>query len=297
MEKVFLGLVWKDEKTPLFHIKSPYTDNDEYVYIPSKINLKNLHERFCVGTINPLTMEYINCNNKVEMNNCQCNKCKFMFEFYKCVRCHGNDCDVHNKVSKDYCETPHLVYLAYFPGEKLKVGTASIQRKESRLLEQGALHAMYIARTPSGKIARQIEKELMSNGVLGMVSTAYKMKNLTYTEDTSQIKALLFNKYENIKNMVSQNNAKYLISPEFKSFPNILTILSKAIVQGDGNEQNQSKIVIDKNPVVINGDFIFAVGKILAIKEEDRIVLIDTKKIEGLNFDFGEKSTLKIFGN
>ena len=55
--------------------------------------------------------------------------------------------------------------------------------------------------------------------------------------------------------------------------------------------------MIEKNIDVINGDYIFAVGKILAIKEEDKIKLIDTKKIEGFNFEFGDKSILKIFDN
>lgn len=295
MKKVFLGLVWGDDKTPLFHIKSHCTNNDEYVYIPPKINLKCLHERFCIGTINPLTMKYVSCNNKVDLNNCQCNRCKFMFEFYKCVRCHGNDCDIHNKVSKDYCDTPHLVYIAYFPGNKLKVGTASMQRKEARLLEQGALYAIYIAKTPDGKIARQIEKEIISNGMPSMVSTSYKMKNLTYNDDCGHIQETLFNKYNDIKKIISQNNAKYLINPEFKSFSNILNILSNVAGRENSSMQNQNKYEIEKNTEVINGEFIFAVGKILAVKSEGKIKLIDTKKMEGFNFEFEEKSNLKIF--
>ncbi len=297
MKKIFLGMVWKDDKTPLFHVKSALTNKDEYIYIPQRIDIKNLHERFCVGTINPLTMEYVSCNNKVDTNNCQCNKCKFMFEFYKCVRCHGNDCDIHNEISKDYCNTPHLVYIAYFPGNKLKVGTASMRRKEARLLEQGALHAIYIARTPNGRIARQIEKEIISYGMSSSVSTVYKMKNLIYNDDSSEIQEILIDKYDEIKNSISQNNVMYLIKPEFKSFPNILNALSNLIGQYDDCLQYQSKYMIEKDVEVINGDFIIAVGKILAIKEENKIKLIDTKKMEGFNFEFGEKIILKTLDN
>lgn len=293
MKKVFLELVWKDDNTPLFHIKSPATDKDEYVYIPANINLKNLHERFCVGTINPLTMEYKNCNNKVDINNCQCNSCKFMFEFYKCVRCHGDNCDIHNKISKEYCDTPHLVYIAYFPGNKLKVGTASLKRKETRLLEQGALYGIYIAKTPNGKIARQIEQEIISNGMPSMVSMAYKMKNLEYNEDDVQIRRLLNDKYNEIKNCITPNNATYLIDPEFKSFPNVLKILSNN--NGDDCVEYQDDYVIEKNIDEINGDFMFAVGKILAVKIKDEIKLIDTRKMEGFFYDFGEKTNLKNF--
>ena len=33
-----------------------------------------------------------------EDSSSQCNHCKFMFDFYKCVRCHGDDCYVKNGV-------------------------------------------------------------------------------------------------------------------------------------------------------------------------------------------------------
>lgn len=297
MEKVFLALVWKDEKTPLFHVKSPSTNTDEYIHIPSKIHLKNLHERFCVGTTNPLTMEYENCSNKVDSNNCQCNKCKFMYEFYKCVRCHGDGCNVHNNTSKTYCDTPHWVYLAYFPGGKIKVGTASAQRKETRLLDQGALHAIYIAHTPDGKTARQIENTIVSLGTASMVSTSYKMKNLVLNENLNQIEGLLLNKYDELKNGVSQCFATHLIPPEFKTFPNILNFLSKIIESDTNSKQEQFKFVIEKNIDIINGDYLFAVGKILVIKKENEIKLIDTKKLEGFNFEFKENSPLKIYGH
>ena len=42
---------------------------------------------------------------------------------------------------------------------KLKVGTASEIKKYERLLEQGALFSILIAKTPTGKIARVIEKK------------------------------------------------------------------------------------------------------------------------------------------
>lgn len=48
-----------------------------------------------------------------------------MYDFYKCVKCHGDNCYAKNKDVLKYCNSPHYVYLAYFNGNKIKVGTAS----------------------------------------------------------------------------------------------------------------------------------------------------------------------------
>lgn len=283
MKKVFWGLVWKDEKTPLFHIKTPETNKDEFVMIPQNLDLKNLHERYCVGTVNLTTMKYLNCNKRVDENNCQCNHCKFLYEFYKCVRCHGENCKVNNVVSKDYCDSPHLVYIAYFPNNKLKVGTASVKRKDLRLLEQGAVYGMYIAETPNGKIARQIENEIMKNGVTGMVSVAYKVKNIRYNEDESQIKSLLYKKYYELLNLMSYEYKKYMITPEFKSFPSILEQQAKCHIL----DQNTS--MIEREIEQIDGKFLFAIGKIIAIRTGNAISLIDTRRMDGFVYEFGEQ--------
>ena len=121
-----------------------------------------------------------------------------MFDFYKCVRCHGNDCYVKNGDVLKYCNTPHYVYLAYFPNGKIKVGTASEIKKYNRLLEQGAVFSISTAKTPTGKIARQIEKNIIDNGITGAVTTTYKMKNIVFDNEEKLIRKELIEKYKDI---------------------------------------------------------------------------------------------------
>jgi hypothetical protein len=52
---------------------------------------------------------------------------------------------------------PHWVYIATFADGSSKVGTAADQRQKSRLDEQGAVVATYVARTADGRIARNVE--------------------------------------------------------------------------------------------------------------------------------------------
>ena len=50
------------------------------------------------------------------------------------------------------------MYLAYFANDKLKVGTAASYRRYERLLEQGALYSIFLAKVPNGRLARKNRK-------------------------------------------------------------------------------------------------------------------------------------------
>ena len=69
------------------------------------------------------------------------------------------------------------MYLAYFSNDKLKVGTASSYRRYERLLEQGALYSIFLAKVPNGRLARRIESEVSRLGVTTRVNASYKIKN------------------------------------------------------------------------------------------------------------------------
>jgi hypothetical protein len=73
----------------------------------------------------------------------------------KCTYCKGN---CTNTAALSYCDsTPHLVYLAAFTKDFVKVGTTAETRAKTRLLEQGANYARIIARTPTQGLAKRIE--------------------------------------------------------------------------------------------------------------------------------------------
>lgn len=294
MKKYFIGIKWKDETTPIFHIKDFNNNNDEFINIPNEIDLEFLNQKVCIGSINPYTREYFGCDSIIDGNESQCIKCKYKFDFYKCVRCHGNDCYVKNLDVLKYCDTPHFVYLTYFFGNKIKVGTASEIKKNDRLLEQGALFSMFIAKTPTGKLARIIEKEIMNLGITGAVTTSYKMNNIidsTYSYDEIMFK--LKKEYQNVIEKIPKEYKKYIINPEIIYHSEIeKNIKSKMLLE---NEQislfemekfKKAEYIIIKDFNCIKGKYLFAIGKIIALEHEGIIYLLDTKKIEGFLFDF-----------
>ncbi len=58
---------------------------------------------------------------------------------------------------RSYLGQPHWLYVATFADGATKVGTASQRSKFSRLAEQGAVVAQYVARADDGRIVRQLE--------------------------------------------------------------------------------------------------------------------------------------------
>lgn len=293
MKKYFIGLCWNEEYKPYFHLKDCKSGLDEFIDIPQELFVERINQKICIGTMNPYTREYISCDNIVENSSSQCNHCKYMFDFYKCVRCHGEDCYVKNEEVLKYCNTPHYVYLAYFPNEKIKIGTASEMKKYNRLLEQGAIFSIFIAKTPSGKIARQIEKNIIDNGISGAVTTTYKMKNMIFDNEEILIKKKLVEKYRDILKLFFGNNKKYLIEPEFSSFHEIKDKIDNnmllANIQVNWFDEGDKQIkpyIVKKEFNRVFGTYLFCVGKILAVENNGIIELIDTKKMEGYLFEF-----------
>lgn len=294
MKKYFIGINWIEETTPILHIKDFDNNNDEFINIPNDIDLEFLNRKVCIGTINPYTREYFSCDSIIDGNESQCNKCKYKFDFYKCVRCHGDDCYAKSLDVLKYCDTPHYVYLTYFFGNKIKVGTASEIRKNDRLLEQGAIFSMFIAKTPTGKLSRIIEKEIMNLGITGAVTTSYKMNNIvdpTYSYD--EIMFELKKEYQNVIKNIPEEYKQYIINPEIiyhskieKNIQTKMLLENEQISLFEMEKFKTAEYSIIKNFNNIKGKYLFAIGKIIALENKGVIYLLDTKKIEGFLFDF-----------
>ncbi|MFD8550185.1 DUF2797 domain-containing protein [Streptomyces fradiae] len=89
-----------------------------------------------------------------------------------------------------YMAQPHWLYLATFADGATKVGTAAEPRKRSRLDEQGALAATYLARSPDGRTVRFAEDALTRRlGLTQTVRAAAKLKALAGLRDLARVRA------------------------------------------------------------------------------------------------------------
>lgn len=161
-------------------------------------------------------------------------------------------------------------------------------------MEQGALFSILIAKTPTGKIARVIEKIIIDYGISGLVTTNYKMKNIVfYPNDKVEVLKKLTDKYKEILKIVPNDYQKYLIEPEVNTYDDLESKINNAMLV----KENQLSIFnstmfsareynIKKDFNTIIGKYLFIIGKVLAIDNDGLIELIDIKKIEGYLFEF-----------
>lgn len=78
---------------------------------------------------------------------------------------------------RTYLEQPHLLYIAASADGALKVGTAAECRRLSRLAEQGAAAATYVARAADGWAVRSLEDWVSrTTGVSQTISAAQKLR-------------------------------------------------------------------------------------------------------------------------
>ncbi|WP_405842583.1 DUF2797 domain-containing protein [Streptomyces platensis] len=118
----------------------------------------------------------------------------------QCTRCGGQDDfrfahQVHQgshapEVLRRYMEQPHWLYLATFADGTPKIGTAAEPRKRSRLDEQGALFATYLAKADDGRTVRHLEDALTRRlNVPQTVRAAAKLQALSELRDLSTAQA------------------------------------------------------------------------------------------------------------
>jgi hypothetical protein len=86
----------------------------------------------------------------------QCATCQQRDTFRPCLICDGFRCPKLVPSAYRSCTQTHHLYLASFGGPEVKVGTASHPRRDARLVDQGPLYAIRVARGEGPRI-KQLE--------------------------------------------------------------------------------------------------------------------------------------------
>lgn len=180
----------------------------------------------------------------------------------------------------------HYVYLALFDTDIVKVGVTKEPRKELRQVEQGAAFTLYIAHTPDGILARQIETLVRRSGMADKIKSSQK-KNFVIPEiSTSEAKAYLMEFIPDIEQAVFNypRLKKHLITPaEFACWDknyDIQTVKDSDLpfhpVKLEQGEWVSGTIQCIKGPFVM-------------INTGEEIVSICAKDLRGMQVEFDEK--------
>lgn len=132
--------------------------------------------RFCTGSSAFVPDENrtarVPCpNRRPAVKSGQCGQCAARDEFKFAHRFHTGG--YASPALTRYMAQPHWLYIATFADGSSKVGTAVDQRKRTRLDEQGAIMASYVARAADGKSVRIAEDSVTSQ----LAVTQYRRRN------------------------------------------------------------------------------------------------------------------------
>lgn len=175
--------------------------------VVGNIKIKKTMEKHCKGYYDLLKRETVPCQSFTDLTEseyCQCKACQTKSGFDLCLGYNGSICRTNSDTARKFCNEEHHVYLAYFANDKLKVGTAASYRKYERLLEQGAVYSIFLAQTPNGRIARQLESRISNLGIASRANSSYKMNNFIIDREQEEIDKMLMKEYEFILQKIDE---------------------------------------------------------------------------------------------
>ena len=282
--KQIISFEWKD-KIPYINIydsKNNKFDSINILTIRSIVKGKAIR---CIGykDLNNYKQSICMEHNIVTEKIRQCPSCSSKDIFKYCVMCKGVECHNHSELAHKYCNNEHYVYLAYFPGGKLKVGTAFYERKTTRLMEQGALIAIYIAKAPNGKIAREIERRVVELGYEEKVNGSYKIENLIIDRSKQDIINDLIKNFEIIKTNLNSYHNYFLKKEIFDDYDRRKMIESKLKFSVQNSLFDETKIIsnfTECNCFFQNKNILGVIGNFVLLDGESNQYL-DIKKLLG----------------
>lgn len=182
---------------------------------------------------------------------------------------------------------PHLVYLAYFSDEIIKVGITFVGRGIARLLEQGARAGLILGEFKSANIARNYEEKIakMPQFVENVKANA-KLKALNLDFEKNKVEKKLIEAKKQIEKTL---NAKF-DEREVEFF-------DQFYFEGDGCSDNEI-IEIAECPqnsgekIVFSGKLLAQVGYFWLAEQQGEILAIPLRKFAGYRVKIKPELTL-----
>lgn len=129
----------------------------------------------------------------------QCDRCRNREGFTTVHQAHVSGTHIHPNV-RTYLAQPQWLYVDVFAGGQMKVGTASEFRKHPRVAEQGAVCALFVARSTDGYSIRALEARVSEHFHLSQaIRTSRKIEALTGPLDREKLRKSLHHFVSSIK--------------------------------------------------------------------------------------------------
>ncbi|MCF7846622.1 MAG: DUF2797 domain-containing protein [Candidatus Gracilibacteria bacterium] len=174
----------------------------------------------------------------------------------------------------------HLVYLALFEKDLIKVGVCKSERKELRQLEQGSHATLFVAEAPDGIAARQIESLLRKTGLGDKIKSSEKKDLLLPSVSCSEAEKILRTLLAEKKELISTEEhlkSFWKSEPEFCCW--------EPLYQTGKLPTSPLMIQLEKGDW-LSGTLVAKKGPFLVLEAASDLVALDTKYLRGREVDF-----------
>lgn len=282
-QKVNTSLVfdfrWNEKAQPLFQLVENGTLCEYFLKKEEHFSLRILDTPLkCVGSLRE--GEYDPCPNH-EIGTKKCEICKRADEYFPCQFCNGYNCDRFREKPIENCEASHMVYLALFTPELIKVGVSRLSREKIRQVEQGSHFTSIIAEGLSGISARKMESMLCKYGFPDKIPISQKKDFLFPEISLEKGKDILRGKIR---------EAQEIIRAEMPELSKFLLLEEKFWDNRNSYAENFDWITSSPKAVhfltlkkeeSVSGKIVVVKGAYFGIETEDEFVVLCAKDILG----------------
>ena len=191
---------------------------------------------------------------------------------------HVSNSEISEK-QRTYNFEPHIVYLAYFSDNFIKVGITHQDRQFDRWLEQGARFAVVIFRCDNAYEARDYENKTSTLLKLPeVIRTDVKLGLLYQKIDSNDVQKRLYQIIDNIEKSINTSCLREEVTD------------LNHIHNPENIEINKDIIDISKlKPLVISGKAIALFGSILVLENSPLQYMVSLKKVIGHKINLSSK--------
>ncbi|PID70444.1 hypothetical protein CSB37_02020 [bacterium DOLZORAL124_38_8] len=276
---------WREKEAKDFFVEFEGNNGQKIgrkrLWLGHSLSIEKLGTPNCAGHISPETKLWRPCP-KDSKGKFKCEYCRSIEGGFVFTAFDGFDTSQLSPADLARIEGEHWVYLAYFGEGMVKVGVSQFARKFLRQIEQGSAATLFIAKTPDGVFARQIETLIRKTGLADKIKTSQK-KDFLFPEVSSAKQTL----FEVLKTHVSgldgehESLKQYLLpEPEFFDWTDVG--MKKLPTH------NIHPIKLDVGEWV-SGEIVGLKGPFIILDTGDDLVSLAPKDFRGCMVDFALK--------
>lgn len=275
---------WNDDTvTTKFQASAVDRFGEKNLQLGDLVSLEITGETYCAGSMRDGVWQ--KCLHQVAGRK-KCEACRSREGNFVFTSFDGFNTDFIEPQDLARIQGEHVVYLALFQSNLIKVGVSKLDRKTLRQIEQGSEATLYIAQTPDGVLARQIETTIRNSGLQDKIAASQKKEHLcpeiTATQAEDRLREV-FAAHKSALEHFPHLQVFLLDMPEFCQWQHHY--------QTDFVRQS-SKIfhVVSLEPGEILSGYLRArKGSFLMLETEDEIVGINAKDLQGKEVEFETK--------